>query len=99
MAIVGFWGIPNFPHNTGTYFMTAEEAEMAQYRMLVSAGGRSEDDEGGAWEGVRLACKDPFTWIFTILHFGLIVALAFKDFFPSVSLPDNLRIVTNNCRL
>lgn len=66
--------------------MTPEMAEMAQYRSIVSAGGRSEDDEGGAWEGVKLACKDPFTWIFSVLHFGLIVALSFKDFFPSVSL-------------
>jgi len=82
---MGFWCIPNFPHNTGTYFMTAEMSEMAQYRMIVSAGGRSEDDEGGAWEGVKLACQDPFTWIYTVLHFGLIVALSFKDFFPSVS--------------
>ncbi|KAF5646959.1 major facilitator superfamily transporter [Fusarium tjaetaba] len=84
VAIMGFWCIPNFPHNTGTYFMTAEMSEMAQYRMVVSAGGRSEDDEGGAWEGVKLACKDPFTWIYTVLHFGLIVALSFKDFFPSI---------------
>ncbi|KAI3589032.1 major facilitator superfamily domain-containing protein [Fusarium oxysporum f. sp. albedinis] len=84
VAAMGFWCIPNFPHNTGTYFMTPEMAEMAQYRMIVSAGGRSEDDEGGAWEGVKLACKDPFTWIYTVLHFGLIVALSFKDFFPSI---------------
>ena len=68
--------------------MTPEMSEMAQYRMIVSAGGRSEDDEGGAWEGVKLACQDPFTWIYTVLHFGLIVALSFKDFFPSVS-PNN----------
>ncbi|CEI38444.1 unnamed protein product [Fusarium venenatum] len=84
VAMMGFWCIPNFPHNTGTYFMTAEMSEMAQYRMIVSAGGRSEDDEGGAWEGVKLACQDPFTWIYTVLHFGLIVALSFKDFFPSI---------------
>lgn len=85
VAIVAFWGIPNFPHNTGTWFMSAEESEMAQYRMVVSSGGHSEDDEGGAWEGVSLAVRDPYTWIFTVLHFGLILALSFKDFFPSVS--------------
>ncbi|KIL86323.1 hypothetical protein FAVG1_10152 [Fusarium avenaceum] len=84
VAVMGFWCIPNFPHNTGTYFMTPEMSEMAQYRMIVSAGGRSEDDEGGAWEDVKLTCQDPFTWIYTVLHFGLIVALSFKDFFPSI---------------
>ena len=87
VAAMGFWYIPNFPHNTGTYFMSPEMSEMAQYRMIVSSGGRSEDDEGGAWEGVVLACKDPFTWIYTVIHFGLIVALSFKDFFPSVCPP------------
>lgn len=95
VAAMGFWCIPNFPHNTGTYFMTPEMSEMAQYRMIVSAGGRSEDDEGGAWEGVKLACKDPFTWIYTVLHFGLIVALSFKDFFPSVSPPTWCRTFQN----
>jgi hypothetical protein len=94
---MGFWCIPNFPHNTGTYFMTPEMSEMAQYRMIVSAGGRSEDDEGGAWEGVKLACQDPFTWIYTVLHFGLIVALSFKDFFPSVSHANKLLPIISKC--
>lgn len=64
--------------------MTAEESEMAQYRALVSAGGVSEDDEGDYWGGVVLAAKDPFTWMFAALHFSVIVAQSFKDFFPSV---------------
>lgn len=58
---------------------------MAEYRMKVSAGGLTEDDEGGAWEGVRLACKDPLTWFYTVIHFGIILAISYKDFFPSVS--------------
>jgi hypothetical protein len=82
VAVVSFWFIPKWPSNTGTYFMTAEESEMAQYRALVSAGGISEDDEGG----VVLAAKDPFTWMFAALHFSVIVAQSFEDFFPSVSL-------------
>jgi sugar phosphate permease len=85
IAVPAVWCLPNFPHDTGTYFLSEVQDEIAQYRMRVSAGGRSEDDEGGGWEGVRLALEDPFTWIYTVLHFGLIVALSFKDFFPSVS--------------
>lgn len=79
--------IPKWPSNTGTYFMTAEESEMAQYRSLVSGGGVSEDDEGDYWGGVALAAKDPFTWMFAALHFSVIVAQSFKDFFPSVCYP------------
>ena len=84
LGIIAFWGVPNFPHNHGVKWISPEQGELAQYRMLVSAGGRTEDDDGGAWEGVVLACKDPFTWIFTVLHFGLILALSYKDFFPSI---------------
>lgn len=84
LGVIAFWGVPNFPHNHGVKWISPEQSELAQYRMLVSAGGRTEDDNGGAWEGVVLACKDPFTWIFTVLHFGLILALSYKDFFPSI---------------
>jgi MFS family permease len=95
VGLAGFWCIPNYPHNHGVKWLTAEQAQMAQYRMLVSSGGISEDDDVSAWQGVWLACKDPFTWIFTVLHFGLIVALSQKDFFPSAStcsMIDNLTV-------
>ncbi|KAL5933549.1 hypothetical protein ACKVV7_005485 [Pyricularia oryzae] len=84
VCFASFWFIPNFPSTTGTYFMTAEEAEMAQYRQDVNAGGVSEDDEGGHWEGVALACKDPFTWFFAASHFAIVIGQSFKDFLPSI---------------
>lgn len=34
---------------------------MSRYRMLVSAGGKPEDDEGEMLAGVWMAVKDPFT--------------------------------------
>ncbi|KAF2162919.1 hypothetical protein M409DRAFT_26772 [Zasmidium cellare ATCC 36951] len=84
VAGIGFWLIPNWPSNTATYYFTPEESEMAAYRAAVSAGGRSEDDEGGYWDGVAQACKDPFTWMFAAMHFSLIIAQSFKDFLPSI---------------
>jgi hypothetical protein len=95
VGVIGFWGIPNYPHNHGTTYLTPEMAEMAQYRMKISAGGLTEDDEGGAWEGVLLACKDPLTWFYTVIHFGIILAISYKDFFPSVS-PVQIRNETND---
>jgi hypothetical protein len=59
---------------------------MAQYRQLIDGGGIAEDDEGDPWSGFWQACKDPFTWMFAAMHFSLIIAQSFKDFFPSVSL-------------
>lgn len=57
---------------------------MAQYRVIVSNGGK-EEQVGGTWDGLKEACKDPFTWMFCGMHFSLINAQSFKDFFPSVS--------------
>ncbi|KAK6008107.1 hypothetical protein QM012_000010 [Aureobasidium pullulans] len=84
VALTGFWLLPNWPGNTGTYFFTPEESQMAQWRVFVSAGGVSEDDEGDYWGGVSQALRDPFTWMFASLHFALIIAQSFKDFFPSI---------------
>ncbi|KJK68128.1 Major Facilitator Superfamily protein [Aspergillus parasiticus SU-1] len=84
VAVTGFWFIPNFPNNTGRRWFTEEEAAMAEYRQVVSAGGTREDDEGDYWGGVLLAVKDPFTWCFAAIHFSLIIAQSFKDFFPSI---------------
>ncbi|KAM5350005.1 hypothetical protein ACJ41O_006510 [Fusarium nematophilum] len=84
VALSSFWLIPNFPNNTGTYFITEEEAAMAQYRSAVSAGGVSEDDEGDYWGGVWMAMKDPFSHLFAAIHFAIVIAQSYKDFFPSI---------------
>lgn len=83
VALVAFWVLPSWPHNTK--FLTEQEKEMAQYRILVSNGGR-EEAVGGTWDGVKDAVRDPFTWLFCMMHFALVTAQSFKDFFPSVSL-------------
>lgn len=57
---------------------------MAAYRQTVSAGGLSEDDEGGYWGGVWAMFRDPFAHMFAFIHFSIIIAQSYKDFFPSV---------------
>ncbi|KAK8108137.1 uncharacterized protein PG998_010150 [Apiospora kogelbergensis] len=73
--------LPDYPHNTR--FLTPAEREMAQYRVLCSNGGKDES-VGGTWDGVKEAVKDPFTWCFCLMHFALVTAQSFKDFFPSI---------------
>lgn len=101
VAVTAFWFIPNFPNNTGRRWFTEEEAAMAQYRQVISAGGILEDDEGNGnvWSGVLLAIKDPFTAFFSAIHFSLIIAQSFKDFFPSVRTPVSVKIIANTPRL
>lgn len=64
---------------------------MGQYRVLLSNGGK-EEQVGGTWDGLKEAVKDPFTWMFCGMHFSLINAQSFKDFFPSVSALSSLSV-------
>ncbi|KAH6869176.1 major facilitator superfamily domain-containing protein [Thelonectria olida] len=81
IALASYFFLPSWPNDTS--FLTEEEREMAQYRVLVSNGGRDEG-VGGTWDGVKEAVKDPFTWMFCLMHFALITAQSFKDFLPSI---------------
>ncbi|KAL3430344.1 major facilitator superfamily domain-containing protein [Aspergillus tetrazonus] len=86
VAVAAYRYLLNFPDNTSRRWFSEEEAAMAQYWQLVSAGGIHEGAEGQGdyWGGVILAAKDPFTWFFAAIHFSLIIAQSFKDFFPSI---------------
>ncbi|CZT10764.1 related to putative tartrate transporter [Rhynchosporium agropyri] len=81
VACIAFFLLPNWP--TNTKWLSPQESEMAQYRVLLSNGGRDEG-VGGTWDGVKAAVQDPFTWLFCGMHFSLITAQSFKDFFPSI---------------
>lgn len=84
VAVTAFFVLPSWPSTTK--FLTEQQREMAQYRVLVSNGGK-EEVVGGTWDGVKDAVRDPFTWLFCAMHFSLVTAQSFKDFFPSVSIP------------
>ncbi|KAL1653911.1 hypothetical protein SLS61_003696 [Didymella pomorum] len=81
VACAGYFLLPSWPHNTR--WLSAEETEMAQYRVQVSNGGHDEV-AGGTWDGLKEAAKDPFTWYFCLMHFALVTAQSFKDFMPSI---------------
>ena len=82
MALTAYFLLPDWPHNTR--FLTQQQRDMAQYRILLSNGGKEERD-GGLWKGVKEAVKDLFTWFFCLMHFSLTLGQSSKDFLPSVS--------------
>jgi hypothetical protein len=90
IAVAGgaYFVLPSWPHNTK--FLTPEETEMAQYRVMVSNGGQYEE-QGGTWDGLKEAANDPFTWYFCAMHFALVTAQSFKDFMPSVGVTASIR--------
>ncbi|KAH6703214.1 major facilitator superfamily domain-containing protein [Leptodontidium sp. MPI-SDFR-AT-0119] len=81
VALIAFFLLPNWP--TNTRWLSEQESEMAQYRVVLSNGGHDEG-VGGTWDGLKAAALDPFTWLFCGMHFSLINAQSFKDFFPSI---------------
>jgi hypothetical protein len=83
VAAAAYFLLPSWPHNTK--WLSQEESEMAQYRVQVSNGGHDEVN-GGTWDGLKDAARDPFTWYFCLMHFSLVTAQSFKDFLPSVRL-------------
>lgn len=82
MALTAYFLLPDWPHNTR--FLTQQQRDMAQYRILLSNGGKEERD-GGLWKGVKEAVKDLFTWFFCLMHFSLTLGQSSKGFLPSVS--------------
>ncbi|KXJ90085.1 MFS transporter [Microdochium bolleyi] len=81
VAIVAYFILPGWPEQAE--FLTEQERDMTKYRMLVSNGGIDEA-VCGTWDGLKAAAKDPFTWIFCLMHFALVTAQSFKDFMPSI---------------
>ncbi|KAG7527921.1 hypothetical protein FFLO_06517 [Filobasidium floriforme] len=83
VGVASYWFLPNWTNNTP--WLTLEETEMAQYRIVKSAGGIDEmQGDYTLFQGAKLAAKDPFTWLFAALHFFLIVGQAYKEFLPSI---------------
>lgn len=80
IAIVGYFLLPDFPHNT--WWLTQPERDLAVNRMAMDTVGNK--GETGVWAGFAQAAKDPMVWLFAAMaHFHL-AANGFKNFFPTV---------------
>jgi hypothetical protein len=57
VAIAAYFLLPNWANNTP--WLKPEETEMAQYRLVLSAGGHDEADSTlSMWDGAKMATKD-----------------------------------------
>ncbi|KAF1942018.1 MFS transporter [Clathrospora elynae] len=80
IAIVGFFLLPDFPHNT--WWLTQEERDLATNRMAMDTVGNN--GETSVWAGFRQAAKDPMVWVFAGMAHMHLAANGFKNFFPTV---------------
>lgn len=66
VAGIAAWLLPNWADNTP--WLTPEETEMAQYRLVLSAGGVDESkSKMGLWEGAKLGAKDPVSLLIFLI--------------------------------
>jgi len=80
IAIVGFFLLPDFPHNT--WWLTQEERDLAVNRMALDTVGNK--GETSVWAGFNQAAKDPMVWLFAGMAHMHLAANGFKNFFPTV---------------
>lgn len=98
IAIVGFFLLPDFPHDTK--WLTPEERLLATARMEADTVGNQ--GETSTWNGFKQAASDPMVWVFAAMahmqyafpcphHIHLstantrsLAANGFKNFFPTV---------------
>jgi hypothetical protein len=99
IAIIGFFLLPDFPHNTK--WLTQEERDLAVSRMALDTVGKGE--KTSVWAGFNQAAKDPMVWIFAMMahmvgiphsfnpkntrltvYIQHLAANGFKNFFPTV---------------
>jgi MFS family permease len=80
IAIVGFFLLPDFTHNT--WWLTQEERDLATNRMALDTVGNK--GKTSVWAGFRQAGKDPMVWIFAFMAHMHLAANGFKNFFPTV---------------
>lgn len=80
IAIIGFFLLPDFPHNTK--WLTPEERDLAHNRMELDTTSNAGSTSLKA--GLSQAVKDPVVWIFCFMAHMHLAANGFKNFFPSV---------------
>ena len=76
IAIVGFFLLPDFPHNTK--WLTPEERLLASNRMELDTV--QNKGETSTWNGFKQATSDPMVWIFAgMAHMHLAATLLLVD--------------------
>lgn len=66
VACFAFFVLPNYPATTK--WLTPEERELAQIRLVAGNDAVDEEPHMSHWTAFKEACKDPKTWCFALLY-------------------------------
>lgn len=82
IAITGALVLPDYPATTK--WLTDEEREYAQWRLLEDAGEADVAGAASIRDGVLMALKDPRLYLFTLLQHISLLSQSFQYFFPTI---------------
>nr|GAT50483.1 tartrate transporter [Mycena chlorophos] len=84
LGFLVMWLLPDYPRNTR--WINDHESRLAQARLAKDAGEADQDTEAGSrFEGLKLACADPLTWLFSLMLFTQHLGRSVGQFFPTLA--------------
>ncbi|ETN40837.1 uncharacterized protein HMPREF1541_05117 [Cyphellophora europaea CBS 101466] len=85
-AAIAVFILPDYPATTS--WLSVEEKQIAQGRLALDAGLAADDFTGediSAFTGLKMAVKDPKTWLLGLTYHATIMGLSFVFFFPTIT--------------
>lgn len=85
VSILAIFVLPDFPATTK--WLSAQERELALWRLKVDGAGESDWTEGKEQpmlDGFKMVLRDPLNWNMLIVVYGAASAIAINSFFPTV---------------
>ncbi|KAK1705311.1 major facilitator superfamily domain-containing protein [Colletotrichum acutatum] len=85
-ALLGFVLLPDFPgqkSGVAKWLLTDAEQRVAVERIRRDRVSLPEADSS-VWNGLKLAIKDPLTWVFVVMLTANHSAYGFNNFFPTI---------------
>ncbi|KAF9441561.1 MFS general substrate transporter [Macrolepiota fuliginosa MF-IS2] len=84
VGLNSIWLLPDYPNNTR--WLSQYELRLAQARLSEDAGEADKDTtEDSAWQGLKMAMKDPLVPLFAVMTAAQLLGLSFINFFPTLT--------------
>ncbi|KPV77091.1 uncharacterized protein RHOBADRAFT_49403 [Rhodotorula graminis WP1] len=84
VAVIAFFVLPDFPHNTRWGF-SKEEKQLAVQRMTEDVGMKDDTSKISNWEALKLSLCDYKLWMMALALTSVTVGLSFNQFFPQIT--------------
>ncbi|BGP37434.1 hypothetical protein JCM10450v2_001343 [Rhodotorula kratochvilovae] len=84
VALIAYFILPDFPHNTWWGFSKAEK-QLAVQRMTEDVGMKDDTSKVSNWQALKLALGDYKLWVMALALTSMTIGLSFNQFFPQLT--------------